>query len=80
MKCERMGMKLQWHKNEIQAIMKQINKIQAGDTYQGIVKIVRKAKPGPVILEITDGTGFIDAVSKECQFNTEQIVEISGLI
>ena len=58
--------------------MKKINEIKAGDTYQGIVKIVRKAKPGPVILEITDGTGFIDAVTKECQFNSEDIVEISG--
>ena len=58
--------------------MKEINKLQAGDNYEGTVKIVRKAKPGPVILEVTDGTGFIDAVSKECQFNAEQIVEISG--
>jgi archaea-specific RecJ-like exonuclease len=58
----------------------EICQLKEGDFFQGIVKIVRKAKPGPVILEITDGTGFIDAVTKDCNFNQEEVVEISGPI
>lgn len=57
-----------------------INKLRSGDIYDGIVKITRRAKPGPVIYIVTDGTGSIDAVIKDAQFDVDDIVKIQGTV
>jgi hypothetical protein len=55
---ERMERKLAITKNKISELV-------ASDFYDGIVKITRKAKPGPVIFSVTDGYGMVDAVIKD---------------
>ena len=57
---------------------KNIDQLKSGDFFDNTVKIVRKAKPGPVIFLITDGHGNIDAVTKESEFNEEDIVRVIG--
>jgi RecJ-like exonuclease len=49
-----------------------------GDYFDGIVKITRKAKPGPVIFSVTDGERTLDAVTKDSDFDVEDIVKLSG--
>jgi archaea-specific RecJ-like exonuclease len=49
-----------------------------GDYFKGIVKITRRAVPGPVILGVSDGFASVDAVSKECDFQAGDIVELAG--
>ena len=55
-----------------------LKKISNGDYFRGIVKIVRKTQPGPVILVVSDGYSSMEAVSKECEFNQGDIVELEG--
>ena len=51
------------------------------DTYfKGIVKILRRFQPGPTIIIVTDGTGVIEAVSKECEFDADEVVELAGFV
>ena len=47
---------------------KQIVDLTPGDPFEGVVKIIRKAKPGPVIFSVTDGTMTMDAVTKDSKF------------
>jgi len=51
-----------------------------GSTFSGNVKILRKAKPGPVVFLVSDGTGTIDAVTKESNFDTDDTVFIEGYV
>lgn len=61
--------------------IEEILKLQSGDTFNGIVKITKRFQPGPIILEITDGTGFIDAVSKDYfNFKENDVVKIQGYV
>lgn len=53
--------------------------LKSGDFYEGIVKILRKAKPGPVIFNVTDGKGNIEAVIKDSNFEADDVVKISGI-
>jgi RecJ-like exonuclease len=50
------------------------------DYFEGTVKITRKSIPGPVIFVITDGFGFIDAVTKESDFLTDDVVDLAGKV
>ncbi|MGV8162558.1 MAG: DHH family phosphoesterase [Candidatus Nanoarchaeia archaeon] len=52
--------------------------IKDGDYFEGIVKITRKAKPGPVIFSVTDGTMTIDAVTKDSDFDVDAVVKLGG--
>ena len=58
-----------------------LKQIKPGDYFQGTVKILRKVKPGPTILLVTDGTKSIDAILKsETKFNVDDTVEIKGKV
>jgi archaea-specific RecJ-like exonuclease len=57
-----------------------LKNINSGDYFKGIVKIVRKTQPGPVILNVSDGYSSMEAVSKECPFNQDEIVELEGKV
>jgi archaea-specific RecJ-like exonuclease len=57
-----------------------ISELKDRDTFQGDVKILRKAKPGPVIFSVTDATGAIDAVIKDSKYETNDVVKISGKV
>ncbi len=48
---------------------KNIQDLQPGDFYKGIVKILRKVKPGPLILSVYDGSGTIDAIGRDSLFD-----------
>lgn len=50
-------------------IKKQIRDLQSGDYYKGTVKILRKVKPGPLILSVFDGSGKIDAIAHNRLFD-----------
>ncbi|MHA1561987.1 MAG: DHH family phosphoesterase [Promethearchaeota archaeon] len=50
-------------------IKNQIRDLQPGDYYKGTVKILRKVKPGPLILSVFDGSGKIDAIARDSLFN-----------
>lgn len=49
-----------------------------GDYFDGIVKITRKAIPGPVIFSVSDGEKTIDAVTKTSDFDVDDVVKIAG--
>ena len=57
-----------------------ISGLKSNDFFSGVVKILRKAKPGPVILQVSDGVCTIDAVSKECEFETGDVIKLSGFV
>lgn len=61
-----------------QRTIKNITTLKSGDNFLAVVKIMRKAQPGPVIFTISDGYGMVDAVIKDSAFNINDIVEISG--
>ena len=48
------------------------------DYYSGVVKIMRKAQPGPVIFTVSDGYGSADAVIKDSNFDVNDVVELEG--
>jgi len=50
------------------------------DYFQGTVKIMRKTQPGPVIFVVSDGYGSVDAVIKESDFQTGEVVELAGKV
>ncbi|MCF2138447.1 MAG: hypothetical protein K9W44_00160 [Candidatus Lokiarchaeota archaeon] len=63
-------------------VKRAINLLEYGDYYRGTVKIIRKVKPGPIILTIFDGTGTIEAVAHTRIFQqnsseSEKLNEIS---
>lgn len=61
-----------------QGTIKNIGTLKDGDKFTGIVKIMRKSHPGPVIFTVSNGYGVADAVIKDSNFNVDDIVEISG--
>ncbi|MFT4303617.1 MAG: OB-fold nucleic acid binding domain-containing protein [Candidatus Woesearchaeota archaeon] len=60
--------------------LSKISELKDRDRFNGDVKILRKAKPGPVIFSVSDATGTIDAVIKDSKFETNDIVRISGKV
>jgi len=52
--------------------------LKGGDNFSGIVKILRKAQPGPVIFTVSDGYNMADAVIKDSNFNVGDVIEIKG--
>jgi RecJ-like exonuclease len=54
--------------------------LRDGDYFQGLVKIMRKTQPGPVIFVISDGYGSVDAVTKESDFQVDDVIELSGKV
>jgi archaea-specific RecJ-like exonuclease len=60
--------------------MKSISNLTAGDEFNGVVKITRKVKPGPVIFVITDGTKSMDAVIKDSVFEVDDVVNLRGFV
>ncbi len=55
-----------------------INKLDNGDYFKGTVKVMRRTQPGPVILIVSDGYSSIEAVSKECNFDAGDIIDLEG--
>ncbi|MDO8516907.1 MAG: hypothetical protein Q7S33_02170 [Nanoarchaeota archaeon] len=49
-----------------------------GDYFEGLVKILRKSQPGPVIFTVSDGYGTADAVTKNSEFQAGNVVKLSG--
>lgn len=56
------------------------NDAKAGDYFEGIVKIIRKAVPGPVVFSVSDGYLQVDAVAKESSFEADDIVKLRGKV
>ncbi len=56
-----------------------ISELKSGDGFAGTVKVIRKLKPGPTILAVTDGMSTIDAVSKESVFGEGDIIDLEGV-
>ncbi len=57
-----------------------ISQIESGDYFEGTVKIMRKAKPGPVIFLVSDGLKSVDAVIKDSSFEEGDVVELRGAV
>jgi len=57
---------------------KSVCELDSKDYFKGTVKILRRAKPGPVVLTVTDGTCTVDAVTRDCEFDTGDVVELAG--
>ena len=60
--------------------IKNVATLKGGDRFAGIVKIMRKAQPGPVIFTVSDGYNMVDAVIKDSKFDEGDVVEISGYV
>lgn len=58
--------------------MSSIINLKGGDYFSGIVKIMRKAVPGPVVFIVSDGYGSIEAVTKESSFEVDEVVQLEG--
>jgi RecJ-like exonuclease len=61
-------------------IIRNLTVAKDGDFFEGVVKITRKARPGPVIFSVTDGEMTIDAVIKDADFDVNDVIKISGPI
>jgi RecJ-like exonuclease len=57
-----------------------LNTLKNGDFFKGDVKIIRKAKPGPVVFIVTNGLGAVEAVIKDSEFNVSDVVYIEGYV
>ena len=57
-----------------------LENIQSGDFFKGTVKILRKARPGPVIFNVTDGFNIIEAVTKDSNFDVDDVVDLAGKV
>ena len=57
---------------------KGLNLLQPNEFYSGDVKIIKKAKPGPVVFIVTNGIGAVEAVIKDSDFNAGDVVYIEG--
>ena len=51
---------------------------KAGDFFEGVVKIVRKSVPGPVVFSVSDGFKQVDAVTMESNFDVDDVVTLKG--
>jgi archaea-specific RecJ-like exonuclease len=58
--------------------IRELHLLNDGDYFKGTVKILRKAKPGPVVFSVTDGTKIVDAVTKDSDFNSDEVVYLRG--
>jgi len=75
------GLKNMKNKNNFASekiINKDIAFLKGGDNFSGIVKIMKKTQPGPVIFTISDGYNMADAVIKNSNFNVGDVIEITG--
>ena len=52
--------------------------LKPGQLFSGIVKIVGKRSPGPVVLRVTDGSFTMDAVGKASDFEVGDMAELVG--
>ena len=52
--------------------------LKSDDYFKGTVKILRKAQPGPVILIVSDGFKSVEAVSNECKYNVNDVIDLEG--
>ena len=59
---------------------KDLSSALPGQYFDGLVKITRKAKPGPVIFSVTDATITMDAVIKDSNCDVNDVVELRGVI
>ena len=50
------------------------------DYFKGSVKVLRKARPGPFILIVTDGYASVEAVSNDCDFNVGDVIDLEGTV
>lgn len=57
-----------------------LKSLRPGDYFKGSVKIIRKAKPGPVVFLVTNGLGIIEAVTKDSDFQAGEFVYIEGQV
>jgi archaea-specific RecJ-like exonuclease len=57
-----------------------LGKAKAGDFFEGIVKIVRKSVPGPVVFSVSDGFKQVDAVTMESSFEVDDVVKLRGVV
>ncbi len=61
-------------------IKKEIQGLKPGDYFKGIVKILRRSRPGPIIFIVSDGYGTVEAVIKDSTFIEGDVVYLSGLV
>ena len=59
---------------------KGLNSLSNRDYFKGDVKIIRKAKPGPVVFIVTNGLGAVEAVIKDSDFNVGDVVYLEGQV
>lgn len=59
---------------------KGLNTLVNRDYFKGDVKIIRKAKPGPVVFVVTNGLGAVEAVIKDSDFNVGDVVYLEGQV
>ncbi len=52
--------------------------LKGRDYFSGIVKIMHKAVPGPVVFVVSDGYGSIEAVTKDSNFEEGTVVQLEG--
>ncbi|MCC7574101.1 hypothetical protein KO361_00715 [Candidatus Woesearchaeota archaeon] len=57
-----------------------VKDLKDNDFFEGNVKILRKSVPGPVIFLVSDGTGSVDAVTKNSDFQEDDIVFLKGKV
>lgn len=57
-----------------------LNFLKPGNKFQGDVKIIKKAKPGPVVFIVTNGLGAIEAVIKDSEFEVGDVVNLQGTV
>jgi RecJ-like exonuclease len=54
--------------------------LKDGDFFSGDVKILRKAKPGPTILLVTDGYASIDVVADDNAPDADSMIKLTGKV
>jgi RecJ-like exonuclease len=54
--------------------------LQIGDQFDGLAKILRKAKPGPVVFLLSDGASTMDGVVHDSNFDVGDVVHVNGRI
>jgi RecJ-like exonuclease len=65
-------------RKQSQRSMASVIDLKGGDYFSGTVKIMRKAVPGPVVFIVSDGYGSIEAVTKESNFEVDEVVHLEG--
>jgi hypothetical protein len=56
--------------------MSSVIDLKGRDYFSGVVKIMHKAVPGPVVFVVSDGYGSIEAVTKESNFEVDEVVHL----